>query len=279
MVVLFVDIFNDEFSRKNYIIKVHNNIISVKFNKKILDSFNSRKFYLMLKNKLIFKNFNKILKSKIKENNIASCICSKDLDNMKDIKKRILNNILSQSFTNIYESKEKNMIFNSLDKYLNKYILDNCIEKGKVKILYIIDELNNDIYSSVLENINKFKYIDLTFLGDYNSLEYTKIIKKIELINNELGSSIEVIKPRYDMDYNVYYNFTNIDFKNKYMLNNISLYVECLQTEKDEFNKYNIAFKNNSYVLKVILNKLGCNIQNYNITKIGNLILNNIIKC
>ena len=280
MVVLFVDIFSDEYSKKNYIIKSHNSIISIKFNKKMLNNIDNKSLYFKLKNKFIFSGIKKILKDKIiNKDNISSCIFSKELEKESNYIKIILNQILNQNFENIYEAIEKNMIYDNLNNYIDRYIKDNNIKRCDVKILYIIDELNNDIYNDILENINKFKYIDVAYLGDCNSLEYTKIIKKIELINNELGCSIELINPKFDMDYNIYFNFSLCDFKNKYTINDKFLYIDCLKTEQDEFNKYNIAFKNNSYVLKVILKKLESNIENYNITKIGYLIVNNIIKC
>ena len=202
MLVLLLDIFESRRIKKDYLINIYKNVISISFNKKFLEKYNGS-FICDIKITFLRLKLKNIIK-KLKLKNNASYIFSKVFE--KDVKSKslVLEKILNV-FENLYEIKAKNLIFETIDRHLDIYINENNIKKEQVKILYIINDLDNLIYNNILSNINKYKYLDICYLGNKNSSYYKKAKEKIDFINNEIGSSISFVNMNFGMEYNAQY--------------------------------------------------------------------------
>jgi len=266
--------------KNNYIINNYENVVSISFSRTFLDLLKENDFNFLKKVSLRFKL--KLLKAKIrgiikkiKCDNNASYIFSKTICSYSEkYDVFVLDTILKKIFINLYEIKSENLIFETINKHLNDYLLLNNINIADVRILYIIESFDNRVYDNILTNINKFKCIDIAYLKNDNLFEYKNFKEKIDFINDEIGSSISFIKLNCNMDYNVYFNFTNNEIKNEYLIDNSSLFINCLDNEQDLYNKYNIMYNKNIYEINKVFNKLEIRVEKFEKTKIGKLIYN-----
>ncbi len=282
MYIVLFDIIGNE-SQKNYFeINAYKNVISIKLKYKYLDLFNSVKFNLFkkIKSYFVISKFENKIKKLIKKDNkekfvyIFSKILEKDYINKEAILKYIVNSL----FKNSYEIKNQNQMQENFEEYIESYLQENNIKKENVKILYILDGCNHTIYDNILKNINKYKYIDISYISNKNNIRYIEFKKKIDNINNELGSAIDFINLNYNMDYNIYLNFSSIDCSKSYNISNKNLILDWYKEENDIYNTNNIIFEKNLYKINKIFNILEIDVKNFNKTKIGFSIKNKLIE-
>lgn len=282
MYIVLFDIIGNE-SQKNYFeINAYKNVISIKLKYKYLDLFNSVKFNLFkkIKSYFVISKFENKIKKLIKKDNkekfvyIFSKILEKDYINKEAILKYIVNSL----FKNSYEIKNQNQMQENFEEYIESYLQENNIKKENVKILYILDGCNHTIYDNILKNINKYKYIDISYISNKNNIRYIEFKKKIDNINNELGSAIDFINLNYNMDYNIYLNFSSIDCSKSYNISKENLILDWYKEENDIYNTNNIIFEKNLYKINKIFNILEIDVKNFNKTKIGFSIKNKLIE-
>lgn len=282
MYIVLFDIIGNE-SQKNYFeINAYKNVISIKLKYKYLDLFNSVKFNLFkkIKSYFVISKFENKIKKLIKKDNkekfvyIFSKILEKDYINKEAILKYIVNSL----FKNSYEIKNQNQMQENFEEYIESYLQKNNIKRENVKVLYILDGCNHTIYDNILKNINKYKYIDISYISNKNNIRYIEFKKKIDNINNELGSAIDFINLNYNMDYNIYLNFSSIDCSKSYNISNKNLILDWYKEENDIYNTNNIIFEKNLYKINKIFNILEIDVKNFNKTKIGFSIKNKLIE-
>ena len=280
MLVILIDVFESAKIKSDYIINNYENVLSISFSKSFLDLLKKDDFSFFKKVNLRFKL--RLLKAKIRSiikklkcDYNASYVFSKTICGYNEkYDDFVLESVLKNIFKNLYEIKTENLIFETINRHLNDYLLFKNVNVADVKILYVIENFDKKIYENIIFNINKFKCIDIAYLKSDKSLEYKSLKDKIDFVNNELGSSISFVKLNCNMDYNVYFNFTNNEIKNEYLIDNSSLFINCLNNEQDSYNKYNILYNKNIYEINRIFNKLEIRIEKFDKTKIGKLIFN-----
>ncbi len=252
------------------------NVISININEKKLEKIfallSSNKFYIKKLGSIysyIFKkhllkilNCKKYLNTNINPNN--NCILSKSIK--KNI--RVYNyiyDILSSiniNYIDVSNSNFENDILN-----IQKYIEKNNISCKEVKLLVLVNYIKNFDSSILLKYIEKYKYIDVLKVGEKSKL----LLSMVNNINKEYGTSIQVISSRNISKYNIY---VNIDVKSddieKYILSRKRYILNMQNVEEDEFNKYNIFYEKNNYIIYNIQN-----ISKYSKTELGYM-LNNI---
>ena len=292
MNIVFIDIFDTkEILNISSYGKNSINILTLKLNKKLIEK-------LVLFDKYISnKNKKKTIKKYIKDKNELSTF---KIDNLfcyiSCVYYYILSYIYSRKLKK-YINDDSIIIYSkeiqksNLVKYINKYLLNLCkykvikhqntikynvfrnidlfiknnnLDINKLKILLIVDNISNLDYNKIIEYIQKYKFIDILCIRDV--LIDTK--DKISNINNEYGTSIEIINRVNILNYDIY---INIDVNKKYFLehyivNKKSKYIDINDSTTDEYNSLYINF--NEYVEKNNFNIL-VDIYRYNMLDIG----------
>ncbi|MCX8074754.1 MAG: hypothetical protein N2749_04110 [Clostridia bacterium] len=155
-------------------------------------------------------------------------------------------------------------------KIIDKYIDEENIKAEKVKVLWMIRSQNNFDSVRLLQYIEKFKYVDILKVGIKDKM----IDKRVNDINKEYGTIVDIIDKKKLIDYNVYVNFDlNKDNIGKYIINKKSKFIDFTSVD-DEFDENYIAYKNNEfkiYEYSII------NINRFNKLDIGFCLKDNIL--
>ena len=161
---------------------------------------------------------------------------------------------------------EQNNLFQNDVKYINKYITKNKIEKKDVKILVVIDNIeNNFVKSKINYFLGEYKVVDIFITNNKNR---EKIENYVKNINENEGSSVEILDKELKKKYNILLVFSN-EYKS---LNNKSSFIlDYNNSDLDvESNTY-LIYKNNKKEFKYIFDSLGMDISKYEKTKLGKL--------
>ena len=220
--------------------------------------------------------YDKILKLNINrkygKNDVVHLIFSKEFDKNQLIKKYILGLFRLNKVT-IYEELDIKNNLKVNDKiYMDKYIRDNKIDLCKLKILIVLDHIKDYDEKKLLEYISKYKFIDILKTKNINKYDSAKLQGFIQKINNEYGTTIDLIGRRNIQKYNIYLLYSKIDrdsFIQKYILNSKSLYLDLNDVDMDVMSDEYICYKRYEPEILTILNRLEINKNNFSKVKLG----------
>lgn len=149
---------------------------------------------------------------------------------------------------NLKELKLENTMNNNSIKIVEKYISEEVIDINKLKILWMINDLESIDITKLLEYIEKFKYLDI--LSKHTN---KMMLTKISNINKEYGTAINVIKKRNIVEYNIYINFDMSDIdKNEYIYNSNKKILNIQNSDEDIFNPLYISYIKNIENIRII---------------------------
>lgn len=239
-------------------------------------------------NKMLLKTFgyilkeDKLLKTKTSSNIFLNLDKEKVLDLSKNKKafKRSLKFLLKnkRNITVVFSRKIKNTIgledsikklFNqigldfryidSLNKlktldisYIERYMTVKKINPDRFKLLVAIDDILDFDFEKFLEYVLKYKCVDILKMQDINKYDYKKLAKVVENINNEYGSSVQIIQKRNLQNYDFCIIYTENQkeyFKSHYVLKREAYILDITNVDDDILSKeYKIYEKNKSYI-------------------------------
>lgn len=222
-----------------------------------------------------------------KEKNIYTLFI-KESDIKINILRKVLNFILNKQNTYVVLSKviENNKFFidllkeyknvtivtqqNNLIKndliYIKKFISDNEIKKEQIKILFIIDDIDNIIISKLHYFIENYKIVDI-LLGDFK--RYSKVKKIVDQINNEEGTVIEIIDKIKQKNYNIILVFSK---KQKFFYNSSNSYIlDYNDSDLDICSNTYLIYKKNKEKFIELFKLIGMDISRFEKTKLGKL--------
>ena len=198
-------------------------------------------------------------------------------DEYKDNIKQYVYDILSYDDIKINEIKSINKMYENDIKHIDEYIKKAKINENKLKILLILNEYSDYTEEKIKEYISKYKFVDILKMPNISKVEYKKILDSIEKINEEYGSTIDIITKKNIQEYQIYIMYSNVDkdyFFSHYILRKKSNYIEMKNVDFDKYNEgINEFEKNESYIL-TLATRLGLDIKRYSKNKVGNAILN-----
>lgn len=259
------DVLNNNFGKKMYI------EFDVNYLNKmcIKDKFSLK--YKFLKH-LIEKDFSK--------DDTVYLVFSNFFDEHTILKDYILK-LLKQNSLTIYdeiiktnEMKNHDMIY--VEEYLNK----GKIKLNKLRILFVLDNINDYDDSKVIEYISKYKFLDILRCSNISKSDSKRLYERIKEINNEYGSTIEIIQKRNISMYHIYVIFSKISKENfieNYILKRNSMYIDLKDADEDILSSANIAFDRYRPDIEVMFNRLNIIIGNFSINKLGNFLIKNNI--
>ena len=239
-------------------------------------------------NKMLLKTFgyilkeDKLLKTKTSSNIFLNLDKEKVLDLSKNKKafKRSLKFLLKnkRNITVVFSRKIKNTIgledsikklfdeigldfryIDSLNKlktldisYIERYMTIKKINPDRFKLLVAIDDILDFDFEKFLEYILKYKCVDILKMQDITKYDYKKLAKVVENINNEYGSSVQIIQKRNLQNYDFCILYTENQkeyFKSHYVLKREAYILDITNVDDDILSKeYKIYEKNKSYI-------------------------------
>lgn len=239
-------------------------------------------------NKMLLKTFgyilkeDKLLKTKTSSNIFLNLDKEKVLDLNKNKKafKRSLKFLLKnkRNITVVFSRKIKNTIgledsikklfdqigldfryIDSLNKlktldisYIERYMTIKKINPDRFKLLVAIDDILDFDFEKFLEYILKYKCVDILKMQDITKYDYKKLAKVVENINNEYGSSVQIIQKRNLQNYDFCILYTENQkeyFKSHYVLKREAYILDITNVDDDILSKeYKIYEKNKSYI-------------------------------
>ena len=239
-------------------------------------------------NKMLLKTFgyilkeDKLLKTKTSSNIFLNLDKEKVLDLSKNKKafKRSLKFLLKnkRNITVVFSRKIKNTIgledsikklfdeigldfryIDSLNKlktldisYIERYMTIKKINPDRFKLLVAIDDILDFDFEKFLEYVLKYKCVDILKMQDITKYDYKKLAKVVENINNEYGSSVQIIQKRNLQNYDFCILYTENQkeyFKSHYVLKREAYILDITNVDDDILSKeYKIYEKNKSYI-------------------------------
>ena len=275
MNTIFVDI-----SEKNKKSLFYNFRPTVKLKKEIINkkcifniTFDDIFINNLKENKAKFKTYieKKSLGKSLNETYDLNIMFTNSLD--KDIENK---NLLVKFIESIYGKKiniieKRNSMLNNDKKYIIDYMKKNSIEPFDIKILVILDEFKDYNEKKIIEYIENYKVVDI-FLSIENS-GHSKLLEKIESINNEYGTSIKVINKRNVDDYNVYISYSNKflkqDFISYYITCKNGIYIDINNSDEDVYSYEFYTYSKYEDNIKNMLSKIDVDYLKYSKSKIG----------
>lgn len=282
MNTIFIDFKNINNLKKSD--KIKNTIFKYCIKDDILDGILNKNTVITIDKEYIFNQLRKnkysihdrLLKAKIKnkyrKNNEVNILFSKEFDAYLNVKKYILNLLRLNSITIYNEINIKNNLKTNDMLYINKHIADSKINIIKLKILVAINNINDFDQDKLLEYISKYKFVDILRTESINKYDCKKLFNIIENINNEYGTTIDIIKRRNLQKYHIclsYSDMNKLDFSQKYILSNKVLYINMKDIDSDIFCDEYLCYKRYEPEILTLFNRLELDSQRFSKVKLG----------
>ena len=195
----------------------------------------------------------------------------------KGILKEFIFNILSSNgIIQINEVNTDNKMYENDIKYIEEYINSFKVNRNKLKILLIFNNISDYNEDKIKEYIIKYKYVDILKMSNINKLELKKMQESIEHINEEYGSTIEMVSKKNLQEYSIYIMYSNVSydyFISHYILKKKSKYIDMKNEDLDLYNNNVLEFeKNKSYIL-TLAERLNIDMTRYSKNKVGSIII------
>lgn len=252
-----------------------------KFDKNILFQMDKNFLESILKkerkvSRFIIKLF---LKKEYKKDNELFVVLSKEIDKNKEYRKYIITLIkdaLKNNTLKINEIKTQNYMLKHDTIYIDTILNKKNIKINKASVLITINNIKDFKVEKVIEYIKKYKYVDVLRLNGISKREHKVLLEKINDINDEYGTTIEIIQRRNISEYDVYVFYSNIEmeqFKDHYILNKDLNILDTKNEEQDTLSLPYRTYKKNKYELEALFNRINCDMERFSKNKLGNLFI------
>ncbi|MDD3304418.1 MAG: hypothetical protein PHP54_05835 [Clostridia bacterium] len=299
MNTLFIDISNPvskdkgkkKFSLNNITYKAKKNILQYEMIEDYLKHGNvTNNFSLKISkeelNKLINNKkkikklyFEKDLKNKVKKVDKLNIVFSKYFDENSHTKyKEYIVNTLKKKREN-FEIKEivaENKMKEHVIKYIDDYVENFNISLNKLRILLILNDSKDFSKEKITEYILKYKFVDVLKMNGISKLEYQKLSSMINELNEEFGSTIDIIQKRNIQEYHIYLMCSRVvknDFYSHYIVKKDSKYIDLNNEDEDIDNNNMKQYNKCKYELATLFNRLELVDDNFSKNKLGALSL------
>lgn len=163
----------------------------------------------------------------------------------------------------------------SLDlTYIERYIIERKITKEKFKLLVVIDDFLDFDQDRFLEYVKRYKCVDILKMPNVSMFDYRRLSEIVESINNEYGSSVQILQKRNLQNYDFCMLFSSNEkeyFKSHYILKNKAYVLDITNLDDDVLSKdYKIYEKNKSYI-ETIFNRMKKDMTKYYKIDLGKL--------
>lgn len=269
------------------------NFFKYNYNSDILNNNYGKNMSLLLDFDYILNNISNNKKFSIKMFNLKrnlkkefftmpniNVIFDKTFDELDDthkelLKKYIFDILSSNEEIEINEVKSDNKMYENDIKHIEEYVNSSKINRNKLKILIALNNISDYNEEKIKEYITSYKFVDILKMPNINKLELNKIKQSIDNINEEYGSTIEIISKRNIQEYSIYMMYSNVSydyFTSHYILKKKSKYIDMKNEDLDLYNNNILEFeKNKSYIL-TLAERLNIDMSRYSKNKVGSVI-------
>lgn len=218
------------------------------------------------------KMLHRVLKYKKVEKNI-NVVLSRNISENTKLKESLIK--LFGSLDTSYNCVEVENNLKSIDmQYISRYILENKIDVNKFKILLVLDKLKDFDLDKLREYITNYKFVDILKTVSVTKSEYNRLSKVVDKINDEYGSSIEIIQKRNIQNYDYYILYSsNIKekFKSHYVLNKNAYILDITDVDDDILSKEYKSYEKHRPYLETLFNRLSINLESFKKSELGRL--------
>ena len=205
-------------------------------------------------------------------NDEVNVIFSNLFDNESNIKSFILDLLRLNSLTIYKEIKNKNTLKINDVKYINEYIKTRNKEIDKLRLLIVIDNINDFDEEKFKEYISKYKFIDILKTKNINRYDYKKLLSYVQRTNTEYGTTIEIKQKRNLQNYDVLLIYSKLNKLNcceKYIVSRDSLYLDFADIDSDIYNDWYLVYKRYEPEILTLLDRLKIEVNNFSKQKLG----------
>lgn len=205
-------------------------------------------------------------------NDEVNVIFSNLFDNESNLKSFILDLLRLNSLTIYKEIKNKNTLKINDVKYINEYIKTRNKEIDKLRLLIVIDNINDFDEEKFKEYISKYKFIDILKTKNINRYDYKKLLSYVQRTNTEYGTTIEIKQKRNLQNYDVlliYSKLNKLNFCEKYIVSRDSLYLDFADIDSDIYNDWYLVYKRYEPEILTLLDRLKIEVNNFSKQKLG----------
>ena len=262
---------------KNYILK-YSIVDDILNNKLVKNTYIAidKNYLENKKNKNQYNLYDKIFKHvvnfKYSINDEVNVIFSNLFDNDSYIKSFILDLLRLNNLTIYNEVLNKNTLKENDHKHIKEYLKTRSKEIDKLKLLMVIDNINDFNKEKFIEYISKYKFVDILKTKNINGYDYRKLLNYIQNINKEYGTAVEIKQKRNLQNYDVlliYSKINKVDFCEKYIVSNESLYLDFTDIDSDIYNDWYLVYKRYEPEVLTLLNRLNIKENNFSKQKLG----------
>ena len=270
-------IFNT-LKQKLFKVSITRDFTNDKFNKNIFLQIDKDFLDSTLKKKRKISDFfiKLFLKNEYKKDTDLFVVMSKEIDKNKEYKKYILNliNVFLGNTLKVNEIKTQNNMLKHDTVYIDTLLDKKDVKLNKANILVVVNNIKDFKEEKIIEYIKKYKYVDILRLNGISKREHKILLEKINNINDEYGTTIEIIQRRNISEYDVYVFYSNIEleqFKDHYILNRELNILDTKNEEQDTLSLSYRTYKKNKYELEALFNRINCDMNRFSKNKLGNL--------
>jgi len=262
---------------KNYILK-YSIVDDILNNKLVKNTYIAidKNYLENKKNKNQYNLYDKIFKHvvnfKYSVNDEVNVIFSNLFDNDSYIKSFILDLLRLNNLTIYNEVLNKNTLKENDHKHIKEYLKTRSKEIDKLKLLMVIDNISDFNKEKFIEYISKYKFVDILKTKNINGYDYRKLLNYIQNINQEYGTAVEIKQKRNLQNYDVlliYSKINKVDFCEKYIVSNESLYLDFTDIDSDIYNDWYLVYKRYEPEVLTLLNRLNIKENNFSKQKLG----------
>jgi len=286
MNTIFIDMNKKEENRKkkigyfkNYLMQVSltedfvneqgNKNISLVFDEKFVSILGKakkqslKKIFLKYQLDKVFKNEKKVY-----------FLFSKELDQCKEYKYKIrtlLLQILGEDMQVIEVVAQNNMLQHDVI-YMDQFLKLKKIEARKANILMVMNQVADVKIDKVVEYIKKYRYVDILRMNGVSKFEYQALLEKVNSINEEYGTTTELIQRRNISEYDIYIFYSDISldmFREHYILNENAKILDLKNDDDDTLSLAYRTYLRKKADLMALFNRVNLQLDRFSKNKLG----------
>ena len=181
-------------------------------------------------------------------------------------KSTILDNMIKNIVDDVVFVTEQNNLYQNDSRYIDNYIREKNLKREDIKVLIVIDKLEDKIKVKINEFIEKYKIINI-LVTKYENLKDVK--KYVQNLNKCEGTAIEVIDKLHKIEYNILLVFSQ-EYEDIYY-NNASFILNYNDSDLDIYSNTYLIYKNNEDYFYNMFFRVNMDISRFKKTKLGKL--------
>ena len=184
------------------------------------------------------------------------------------LSKKINNNSIIKilkNYSNVTLVTSQNNLLKNDINYINNYIEKNNMNRNDIKILFVIDEINDIIISKLYYFIEKYKIIDIKLNDNQNYKNVKEIVNKI---NRDEGTVIDIVDKIQQKNYNIILVFSK---KQKFFYNDNLYILDYNNSDLDVCSNTYLIYKKHKQQFLNLFKLIDMDISRFEKTKLGKL--------